>query len=216
MLDGDLEADRVLHNLTGADLPSSALGSVPPPSEIGWSSPVQTGVEMLNRGGFPQIQGPECDPGVVQSWSPAILAAEPPQPIPSHLVCILVRDETFPHLACGWQELGNEQSMLRTRADPQFARSGHRGTGGLLCACCVVACCVLGYCAVALSGERCSSIASRPPRPRTSPDGPESAGTPAYSLLQPISSPVGRGGQEKKNEGIKKKPTTHVQLYRQR
>ena len=53
------------------------------------------GVDMLNRGGFPQIQGPECDPGVAQSWSPAILAEEPPQPIPSHLVRILVRDETF-------------------------------------------------------------------------------------------------------------------------
>lgn len=41
----------------------------------------------------------------------------------------------FVQLACGWQELGNEQSMLRIRADPQPA---HCGTGGLLCAWCMV------------------------------------------------------------------------------
>lgn len=54
------------------------------------------GVGMLNRGGFPQIQGPECDPGVAQSWSPTSLAEEPPLPIPFHLVRILEKTgETF-------------------------------------------------------------------------------------------------------------------------
>lgn len=193
MLDGDAEVDRVLHNLTGADLPSSALSSVT--ADRDWL--VQMGVEMLNRGGFPQIQGPECDPGVAQSWSPAILAEEPPQPIPSHLVRILVRDETFRparmRLARDWEM---SSPCYESALIPSVAHVGpvdYRVRG----AWCVMRVCVLQvpvhsrtsvpwYCAVVLLEERRSSIASRPPRPCISPDGPESAGTPASAYCNPF------------------------------
>lgn len=154
---------RSRFNLTGANLHSSALGSVNTARD--WLA--QMGVEMLNRGGFPQIQGPECDPGAAQSWSPAILAEEPPQPIPSHLVCILVRDETFRparmRLARDWEM---SSLCLRIRDDPQLADVGLvdycvRGAWCVMSACVLQVCTymqywVSGYCAVVvlLLGER--------------------------------------------------------------
>lgn len=93
---------RSRFNLTGANLPSSALGSVTAARD--WLA--QMGVEMLNRGGFPQIQGPECDPGAAQSWSPAILAKSPHCPFPLILCASWSEMKLFAQLACGWQETG--------------------------------------------------------------------------------------------------------------
>lgn len=115
---------------TISPVPTSPLQpwAVSPPSEIGWSSPVQMGVEMLNRGGASHksrdqnaTQGSH-NLGHPQAWQKC-----PHSPFPLILCASWSETKLFAQLACGWQELGNEHSMLRIRAGPQPAHVGPVG-----------------------------------------------------------------------------------------
>lgn len=142
MLDGDAEADRVLHNLTGADLPSSALSSVT--ADRDWL--VQMGVEMLNRGGLPTNPGTRMRPRGRTILVTRNLGRRAPTAHSLSSCAHLGQRRNFsPSSHAVGKRLGNEQPMLRIRADPLLAHVGpvdYRVRG----AWCVVRVCVYACC----------------------------------------------------------------------
>lgn len=109
-----MEIRRPIAFYTISPVPTSPLQpwAVSPLSEIGWSSPVQMGVEMLNRGASHKSRDQNATQGLHNLGHPQSWQKSPTAHSLSSCARILVRDETFRPARMRLARAGWEMSSL--------------------------------------------------------------------------------------------------------